>query len=182
MSPPDSRKPDRFPLLTVDASLWSLDYTQVRIVRPDEVPEPYHGLLVHHHHMTVTVEKFYAQTVAVRVMATHRDGDSYTREILLELNDSKKIVQYGIVRIDLAVCSEPVRRAILEEKTPLGRILIEHNVLRQIEPTAFLRVDPGPKLVQWFGLTKPALTYGRMGVIFTDSKPAIAVLEILSPV
>jgi hypothetical protein len=115
-------------------------------------------------------------------MATHRDGESYSREILLELGESKRVVQYGVVRIDLACCTPKVRDAILEEKTPLGRVLIENNVLRQIEPTAFLRIETGPKLVQWFGLAKPALTYGRMGVIFTDARPAIAVLEILAPV
>jgi hypothetical protein len=173
---------ERFPLLTVDTGLWSLDYTQVRIVPPDELPEPYRTLLVHHHHMTVTVEGFYGESVDVHVQATHREGESYSREILLETQLSKKIVQYGVVRIDLTCCDPAVRTAILEEKTPLGRILIEHNVLRQIEPTAFLRIDPGPKLVQWFALSKPALTYGRMGVIFCDSRPAIAVLEILAPV
>lgn len=183
-SPPHSPlpTPDRFPLLTVDTGLWSLDYTQVHIVPPDGVPEPYRGLLVHHHHMTVTVEGFYSSPVNVKVLATHREGESYSREILLELHGSEKTVQYGIVRIDLACCTPDVRRAILDEKLPLGRILIEHNVLRQIEPTAFLRIDTGPKLVKWFGLVKPALTYGRMGVIFCDSRPAIAVLEILAPI
>ena len=146
------------------------------------IPEPYRDLLVHHHHMTVTVEAFYQQPVDVRVLATRHEGNSYHREILLELHESKKVVQFGIVRIDLTCCSDSVREAILEEKTPLGRILIEHNVLRRIEPTAFLRIDPGPKLVQWFGMAKPTPTYGRMGVIFCDDRPAIAVLEILTPI
>jgi hypothetical protein len=75
-----------------------------------------------------------------------------------------------------------VRDAILEEKTPLGRVLIDNNVLRRIEPTAFLQITPGPKLADWFGLSRPETCYGRLGVIFCDDRPAIAVLEILAPV
>jgi chorismate-pyruvate lyase len=173
---------DDFPLVIVDTGLWTLDFTHVKIIPPDEVPEPYHGLLVHHHHMTVTVEAFYGRPVDVRVLEARTTGDCYSREILLELHGSRQVVQFGVARINLACCSEPVRAAILEQKTPLGRILIEHNVLRRIEPTAFLHIEPGPKLVEWFNLARPRPTYGRMGVIFYDDRPAIAVLEILAPV
>ena len=173
---------ESFPLVVVDAGLWDLDFTHVRIVPPDEVPEPYRRLLVHHHHMTVTVEAFYGRPVDVRILASRRGGNSYNREILLELHGTGQVVQFGAVRIDLSCCAGPVADAILEGKTPLGRVLIEHNVLRRIEPTAFLQIEPGPKLVEWFGLPRARLTYGRMGVIFCDDRPAIAVLEILAPV
>jgi chorismate-pyruvate lyase len=173
---------DLFPLVIVDTGLWKLDFTHVRIIPPDEVPEPYYGLLVHHHHMTVTVEAHYGRPVDVRVLEAHHAGNSYSREILLELQGTSQVVQFGIARINLACCSESVRAAILEGKTPLGRILIEHGVLRTIEPTAFLHIEPGPKLVEWFGLARPRQTYGRMGVIFCDDRPAIAVLEILAPI
>jgi chorismate-pyruvate lyase len=82
----------------------------------------------------------------------------------------------------LSLCSPPVRSAILSQNTPLGRILIEHNVLRRIEPTAYLRVDPGPTLTQALKLAKPTRLYGRTGVIFCDDRPAIAVLEVPAPV
>jgi hypothetical protein len=64
----------------------------------------------------------------------------------------------------------------------LGRILIEHNVLREIEPTAYLRITPTPLLTNWFGLPEPQLTYGRLGIIHCDGQPAIEVLEILAPI
>ena len=118
--------------------------------------------------MTVTVEDHYGEPIDVRVIATRRDGDSYSREILLELSSNKKVVQFGIVRIHLNCLSEAVRNAILEEKTPLGRVLIEHGVLRYIEPTAFLRIMPKTKLMGWFGMTEPRVCYGRMGVIFCN--------------
>ncbi|HEY8505009.1 MAG TPA: hypothetical protein VIL46_10540 [Gemmataceae bacterium] len=152
------------------------------VIAAGEVPEPYHTLLVHHHHMTVTVEKFYRGPVDVRPLEVRHDGDLYCRKILLVLRETGAVVQFGIVRIRLDCCSEPVREAILSRKTPLGRILIQHKVLRHIRPTAYLRVEPGAPMREWFGLGGPRTTYGRLGVIFYDHRPAIEVLEILAPV
>lgn len=152
------------------------------VVAPEEVPAPYHGLLVHPHHMTVTVEEFYGGPVTVRVLDRRQDGDAYSRKILLEHAATGRVVQFGIVRIHLNYCSPAVRAAILAEDTPLGRVLIEHDVLRRIEPTAFFRIEPGPALTQWFGLQQPAPTYGRLGFIHCDEQPAIELLEILAPV
>jgi chorismate-pyruvate lyase len=86
------------------------------------------------------------------------------------------------VRIDLTLLPAAVRDAILAQDTPLGRILIEHNVLRRVEPTAFLRIEPGPTLTSALGLSKPEKLYGRTGVIFCNDRPAIAVLEVPAPV
>jgi hypothetical protein len=171
-----------FPLVIVDDGFWTLDFSQVTIVPPSWVPEPYRKMLVHHVHMTVTVEEHYQQPVSIQVLASRRVGESYGRETLLQIGQTGQTVQFGAVRIDLTCCSAAVRSAILEEHTPLGRVLIENNVLRRIEPTAFLQIIPGPKVASWFGLTRPETCYGRLGVIFCDDRPAIAVLEILAPV
>src|SRR5262245_10701216 len=114
------------------------------LVPADEVPAPYHQLLVHEHHMTVTVEAYHKDLVDVQVLERHASADTYARKILLPLRTSRRVVLFGLVRIHLQLCSEAVRREILSEQTPLGRILINHDVLRRIEPTAFLRVTPGP--------------------------------------
>jgi chorismate-pyruvate lyase len=152
-------------------------------IAADEVPEPYHRLLVHTHHMTVTVEEFYRSPVDVQVLNSRRNGNEYARKILLTLkDDSRKVVQFGLVRINLGVCSEPVRNAIIEGKTPLGRILIQHNMLRRIEPVAFLRVTVGATMAEWFQSAPGSETFGRVGVIFTGDRPVIEVLEILAPV
>lgn len=151
-------------------------------VPASELPEPYRALLDHPHHMTVTVEAHYGQPVEVEVLACRRDGDDYARKILLRLRDGSRVVQSGIVRIRLSECAPPVAAAILEGKTPLGRVLIEHDVLRSIHPTGFVRLETPPSLAAWFGLSAPATVYGRLGVILCDGRPAIEVLEILAPV
>ncbi len=152
-------------------------------IAPHEVPEPYHQLLVHTHHMTVTVERFYGAPVSVEVLACRRNGQEYARKILLKLdNATSQVVQFGLVRINLVVCPEGVRQAILAGKTPLGRILIDHDMLRRIEPVAFLRVQLSPVMAEWFHALPGTVTYGRVGVIYTGDRPAVEVLEILAPI
>jgi hypothetical protein len=154
---------------------------EYELVPADEVPSPYQELLVHEHHMTVTVEHHHGDLVDVRVLARERQPDWYARKILLVLQKTRRVVQFGIARIHLAYCSPAVQEEILAAQTPLGRILIRHNVLRRIEPKAFLRVLPGPAMMKWFGLQRPQSTYGRLAMIYCDEKPAVELLEIVAP-
>jgi chorismate-pyruvate lyase len=139
-----------------------------------EVPEPYHGLLVHRHHMTVTVEAYHGGPVDVRVLEKRLDGRWYSRRILLTSRSTGFVAQFGIVRIDLSRLSEPARQAILEEKTPVGRVLIDHQVLREVEPLGFLRFPAA----RWFAGQQ---SYGRLAIIHCDGEPAVQALEIVAP-
>jgi chorismate-pyruvate lyase len=176
---PDSTRPDLRTLLDLFSPS---DLADAELVAGDDVPAPYHGLLVHEHHMTVTVEGFYHDLVDVKILARRRDEDFYARKILLSLQKTGKIVQFGIMRINFQYCSAAVRDEIVAGQTPLGRILIQHDVLRRIEPTAFLCVVPAPAMMEWFGLAQPRPTYGRLAFIHCDGKPAIELLEIVAPV
>ena len=111
------------------------DMPEYELVPADEVPLPYHGLLVHEHHMTVTVEAYHGDQVDVRILARRHTDDWYARKILLALHGNGQVVQFGIMRVHLRYCSAAVRDEIVAGQTPLGRILIQHNVLRRIEPT-----------------------------------------------
>lgn len=175
---PDSTRPDLRTLLSL---FPPADFSEFEIVPADEVPAPYQGLLVHEHHMTVTVEGFYRDFVDVKILARRHDNDAYSRKILLALQKTGRIVQFGIVRIHLGYCSEAVRAEIVAGQTPLGRVLIQHDVLRRIEPTAFLRVIPGAAMMQWFGLAEARPTYGRLAIIHCNEQPAVELLEILAP-
>ncbi len=158
------------------------DYmTRGELVPAGRVPPPYRDLLVHEHHMTVTVEAHHGDKVDVQVLEYRVAGDSYSRKILLTLQGTGRVVMFGLVRVNFRYCSDEVRRRIVEGKTPLGRVLIEANVLRRIEPTAFLRVVPGPAMMQWFGLDGPRPTYGRFALIHCDEQPAVELLEIVTP-
>ncbi len=162
--------------------LFGDDASSAEVVTAEAMPEPYRHLLVHPHHMTVTVEEFYGGPVDVRVLERRHDGDSYARKILLAVAATGRIVQFGIVRIRLNLCSEPVRQTILAEKTPLGRILIEHDVLRRIEPITFLKIHTNQQLTEQLQLSAPTDAWGRLAIIYCDGQPAIELLEILAPV
>jgi chorismate-pyruvate lyase len=146
-----------------------------------DVPEPYHRLLVHEHHMTVTVEAHHGAPVDVRILQRRHEEDAYARRIILTLQGSDRVVLFGIVRIRLHYCSPQVREKIVAGKTPLGRILIQHNVLRRIEPTAYLRVPPTAGLMQHFTESQSRPTYGRLAIIHCDGKSAIELLEVVAP-
>jgi hypothetical protein len=145
----------------------------------EDVPPPFHGLLCHEEHMTVTVEAYHGDLVDVRVLARRLQPPYYSRKIVLPLRRSGRVVLFGIVRVNLDYCAPPVREQILAERTPFGRVLIEHNVLRRIEPTAYLRLKPGPAQLAWFGLQEPAPLYGRLAIIHCDDQPAVELLEVV---
>jgi hypothetical protein len=155
--------------------------SRAELVPPGRVPPPYQQLLVNEEHMTLTVGRHHGDEVGVKVLEYRVAGDSYARKILLPLRRSGRIVMFGLMRVDFQYCSEEVRREIVAGQTPLGRILIEHNVLRRVEPTAFVRVVPAEAMMTWFGLDRPRPTYGRFALIHCDEQPAVELLEIVTP-
>ncbi|GAA5508679.1 hypothetical protein [Novipirellula caenicola] len=146
------------------------------------VPPPFDQLLDHNKHMTVTVEAFHGQKVDVVVHRTKRVDNWYSREITLVTQNDKKIVQYGIVRLNVDQLSEPVWSRIESETTPLGRVLIEHNVLRQVQLCGLWRVEAGPSLASIMQVEKGDTLFGRTALIYCDGDPAIELLEIVAPV
>ncbi|MFQ5731884.1 MAG: hypothetical protein ACE5KM_08010 [Planctomycetaceae bacterium] len=145
------------------------------------VPEPYHEMLVHDQHMTVTMERYHACVVHVRILDRVQRGNRYTREILLLKQGTEDVVQFGIVRFDLQFVTPAVRDEILKGEIPLGRVLINHNVFRHIDLGALLRVAAGPRLAEYFGVADGTETYGRLATIFCNRQPAVDLLEISAP-
>jgi chorismate-pyruvate lyase len=146
-----------------------------------QLPAVYKELLGHNHHMTVTVEAHHHSLVDVRVLATKTDDRYYARKIVLERQSDSRVVQFGIVRLDFRYLSDEVRREIEGQSAPLGRILIEHDVLREVELFKLWRVTPGADLRRMFALSGPEITYGRTALIHCNGEPAIELLEIVTP-
>jgi chorismate-pyruvate lyase len=151
-------------------------------VSPAEMPNMFRRLLAHDQHMTVTVEHFHRTPVNVKVLEVRHAGQFYSRRILLTRQSDDGVVQFGIVRLNFEYLDPEVQRRIESQSTPLGRILIEHNVLREIELVALWRVNPGPDLCQLFGLPEPENVYGRTAIIHCNGSPAVELLEIVTPV
>ena len=147
----------------------------------EDVPEPYRGLLAHTNHMTVTVESFHHDSVTVDVLRSSEDHEQYCREILLRTLSTSLVVQYGIVRLNLKFLPAAPLAEILEQKKPLGRVLIEHNVLRKIELFELLKIECGHALANFFSVPIGSIAYGRTAILHCNNEPAIELLEIVRP-
>lgn len=148
-------------------------------IMPQQVAEPSRQLLAHDHHMTVTLEQFHKSPVDVQVLESRHDGDRYSRKILLSRQSDDAVVMYGIVRLNLSVLSPNVRQEITGQQTPLGRILINHNVLRAVKLLNLFRIQAGPDLANAFGFETGHTCYGRTALIYCDGSPAIELLEVV---
>ncbi|MGC4007017.1 MAG: hypothetical protein QM811_29390 [Pirellulales bacterium] len=150
-------------------------------VLAEAMPQPYRDLLAHEHHMTVTVENHHRTSVDVEVLDARVQGEHYLRSIVLRRKTDHAVVQYGIVRLDLTRLDETPRREILSQKIPLGRVLIQHGVLRTIHLSRLWRVACGPTAAKLFSCQEGTITYGRTAAILTSGTPAIELLEVVSP-
>src|SRR3954447_26220650 len=102
--------------------------TQCSEVPADQMPEPFHWLLVHRNHMTKVLEAQYGRTMELDVIKQSLDDDLYTRKIILRPQATDVIVEVGIVRLNFRFMNKEVRDEILKRETPLGAILIRHKV------------------------------------------------------
>lgn len=153
----------------------------VRYIPKTKTPEPYKGLLVHDLHMTVTMEQYHGCPVNVKVLRQRKDGDIYCRQIILTRSDNNRPIQYGIVRFDFQYVSPEVREEIQRCQTPLGRILINHNVLRHVDLGAILEITAGPGLAKLLDMPVGGKTYGRLATLFCNHQPAVDLLEVSAP-
>jgi chorismate-pyruvate lyase len=74
-----------------------------------------------------------------------------------------------------------VRQQIEQGRIPLGRVLIEHNVLRNVRLLSLWKVTPGAELLNLFGMEKPDTCYGRTALIYCNGVPAVELLEVVTP-
>ena len=155
------------------------DFTQIS---SDQMVEPYPSLLDHDFHMTETLEKFHSSAVDVNVLQTQVDGNRYARKILLTRQSDDRVVQLGIVRLNFDLIKPEVVSEIRAHETPLGRILINHDVMRRVKLLSLFEIECGNELSRAFGPDKKNgdKVYGRTALIYLNESPAIELLEIVT--
>ena len=180
----------------------------IRPIDPNDIPAPFSSLLVHHSHMTVAMESFHGHSVSLEIVNETPDlmngRTSYTREILLKspvFNDKafgvalrhdenqksneNRVVQYGVVRINLDHLPPDVVAHIQNGSTPLGRILIEADLHREVRCVGVFEVLPGPDFGKLcLDPKKQSLlprTYGRFATISVFEQPVIELFEVVVP-
>jgi hypothetical protein len=146
------------------------------------VPEPCKSLLVHQNDMTPTLEKFYGRDLHLQVLGRRRKGDVYFREVVLRLDGSNRAVEFGAIKINLALFTPATREKILHEHLPLGHILAEDAVPHASRPRAYLRLASDKLINEVLGLTGAHVLYGRRNTLFDpQQRPLAEIVEILPP-
>ena len=149
-------------------------------IQEQDLPRIYHTLLAHHQHMTVTLEAHNGCPVEVEVLLSETTATHYQRKVLLRRMGDRGVVLFGIVRITRGLLPAQVRQEIESESTPLGTILINRNIYRNVRLLSFWQVTPGDELRDIFELESPELLYGRTALIYCDDVPVIELLEIVT--
>jgi chorismate-pyruvate lyase len=145
----------------------------------DELPANYRKLLAHNDHMTVALESWHKSPVSVTALDEWREEASYARTSLLSRQSDAAIVQFGMMRIWLTDLPAVAQEEIASKSAPLGRVLIEHNVLREVELITLWKIIPGRVLRQHLGVTGREPIFGRTAQILVDERPTVQLLEIV---
>lgn len=154
----------------------------IEAVPGDTVPEPYRTLLVHQDDMTPTLEKFHGAKIHLTVMRSQQRGDFYFREVVLALDGSDRPVEFGAIKMNLALFSAAARKLILEEREPLGHILRDCAVAHASRPKAYLRVTSDEFINRALRIKGRHTLYGRRNTHFDTQQRALAeIVEILPP-
>lgn len=166
------------------ATLFFTDLAELGRFEPvnvEQMPPDYRSLLAHQEHMTVAHETFHESLVSVKVLDEWRDEMSYARTSLLSRQSDGAVVQFGIMRIWLGDLPVEAQHQITSRESPLGRVLIEHNVLREVELISLWRISPGPVLRKHLRLSNDENLFGRSAQILVDERPTVQLLEIVKP-
>jgi chorismate-pyruvate lyase len=149
----------------------------------DRVPPPYRSLLVHSCDMTPTLEAFYHQPIALKVLSRELQDHSYLREVLLQRSDTAQPVEYGVIRVNLNHLPPAGARRVLEGQHPFGNILKMESIAHLSWPQAFFRVESDPHMGELLALAQPRVLFGRRNVLVDGHRRLLAeVIEILAPV
>ncbi len=148
----------------------------------EEIPEPYRALLVHENDMTPTLEKYHGAEIHLRILGHDQREDFYFREVVLQLDESDKPVEFGAIKINLALFAPRARQLILGERLPLGTILRTCETVHSTLAKAFFRIDADDFICGVLNLPKTIVLYGRRANILDPQKrPLSEIVEILPP-
>jgi hypothetical protein len=179
MDSPAAVMPFAFPLDEFYA-LAKRELPSIEQIDGDEVPPPFRGLLVHTNDMTPTLEKFHGERIYLNVISRQTRGDFYFREVILLTQRTRRPVEFGAIKINLALFPPAARRLVLEEQEPLGTILADFKITHSSRPKAFVRIQADGFIKGALQLSGDQLLYGRRNTLFDAQQRVLAeIVEIL---
>jgi len=149
------------------------------LVEPEDIPLPYKSLLVHDIDMTLTLERHFGGQIALRPLSTFTSRGSYFRRVLLVQEYSGQPVEMGAIRMKLDAFGVTLRRKILQNEVPLGRILRDGNFDYVSRVKSFLTVKPNPEMMGVFWMREPCPLYGRRTELIRQNRKIGDIVEVL---
>ncbi|MFM1549761.1 MAG: hypothetical protein ACKJSG_10205 [Lentisphaeria bacterium] len=150
-------------------------------IEDGDMPQPYAQLLVHKTDMTGTLERYYGDTIHLKVIDTVREGNVYSRQVVLTLDTSKRAVEYGAICMYLDAFPAPVRELILKDDRPLGSIMTEIALPHLSSPRCYFMVEPDELIANALQFTGSGTLYGRCNIISSNGTLLADIVEILPP-
>src|SRR4029079_13462248 len=118
--------------------------------------------------------------VEIEALDEWQDESSYARASVLRRQTDGQVIQFGVMRIWLGDLPTAAQEEITSKRYPLGRVLIRHNLLREVAVLGLWRIEPGPVLRKHLGLDGKTPIYGRSAQILVEERPTVQVLEIVT--
>ena len=155
----------------------------MEFIDAEEVPAPYKQLLVHESDMTSTLEHFHEGRIHLRLLHKQQSEHTYSREVVLELDDANTPVEFGAIKIYLLTFPPGARERIIEARAPLGRILKEFGIAYVSRPKVFLRIASDRLISGALQLNGTHRLYGRCNRLSdAQGNPLADIVEILPPI
>jgi chorismate-pyruvate lyase len=152
---------------------------RVEPVAPADIPLPYRSLLVHNNDMTLTLERHFGGRVSLRPLSTFTNGPWYFRRVLLAQEYTGRPVEMGAIRIKVGAFPHRIRRQILKNDVPLGRLLRDGGVIYESRPKAFLSIIPNSEMMGVFWMREPRTLYGRRTEMIHNGAKIGDIVEVL---
>ena len=147
-----------------------------------DVPQPFRELLVHNRDMTPTLERFFGETIALKVLHSNRSNGEFSREVILYTARSRHPVEYGSIDIHVNNFDPIPRERILRNEMPLGSILAHDQVAHTSAPYGYFRLHSDNLMETHFELSSAATLYGRRNrLLALDGRTLAEIVEIITP-
>ncbi len=148
----------------------------------EDIPQPYHKLLVHERNMTSTLEAFHAGPVYIDPLNMVQDELETSREVILRRQSDDHAVEYGASWVFHRHLPEEASKLIREAKLPLGTVLKLCACPHSVETLRYFKMRPAAFFSDIFGVSVSSDLFGRRHrLVAPDGHAIAAVFEILPP-
>jgi hypothetical protein len=129
--------------------------------------------------MTMTLEQYFGGRISLRVLSTFFRKAWYFRRVLLVQEYSGRPVEMGAIRMELDVFSRRVRKQILSNEIPLGRLLRDARLDFKSQAKVFLAITPNSEMMGVFWMREPRTLYGRQTEVLYRGQHVGDIVEVL---